>query len=872
MTRHWLLLAPFLLLAGCGGTPISPPEAPEPEERPVLLEATSNVSLAELLTKPRAELAELAEEWTARVRLQEKAHRAGEGSFSLLPEVRLPLVLPVWRECKFSSRAGISLPPYLPEGTRDSLCALHLARYGDTEAARQLLEPGDTATPRRLDALAAERNYPVEWTRLVALQLHAAQRSLACGEVEGGGELVALHRQLVKLLDPKAANGPLGAELLARGQYTLSQAAHVWREHKNNGLARQADKVLADWGKVPALALAVTPGEKRTETARVLGGPGQERLAVAASTLRALDLFALPFPADGVQGVFAFFDTSDRLADVLLTYRPRIGESYPEPGQLAQRLEESSLKGVAAPRTSGLRSRAYTIGNLVCDVGIAAHASSVGACVHVRNPNQPAAYPELARDFGAVHFERTFEQGRLQVASEQLADAVQVDRPRTLALIRDPLRPAEKPKTFTLAGATLQRETGQDLLARLTLRYQFDQHAPPLPEIARPLWTAFGPGRLEEIQSGEGNHLALVWQGGPTRCALVLPNAGDHAFQLQVQDRRGPEQLAARQAAALAFDRAERQARLKAGKPQLRLPRQVAVEWTMHPQPVELGMTRDQVLQALPGGASVLKQETPGEVRVTFTAAPAKSATHVLRQLFIRFSATGKVTEVRARYADGPAGTAQGLLSVYRKNGGMTAEQPGSWVGVWSDLPPRKPAATLSRWSDDATQLSLQRDSGGVEVTLRDGLIESASPPLEYLPRGPEGVSLGDMREAVLRRFNVGTTSNRPDGSVALSPPKAGQYDGYLAWFDKDRVVKIVARHSKEGAGSQRPSEMPQLLMKEWGRNGQALGWPRRQDLLNDGALHSLGWNDDRTRVRLFWQENNDGRARAYTEWKELSP
>src|SRR5262249_49171703 len=147
-----------------------------------------------------------------------QGRREGRLQFTLVPHVRLPLAVPVLREAKYSAKAGISLPPYAPEDLRDSGLALHLARYGDVEAARQLVDPADAATLARIEACRCERNYPVEWTRLTGLMLHVAEVRLANADVDGGTELLVLHRQLRTLLDARAAQGPLGALLLGHGR------------------------------------------------------------------------------------------------------------------------------------------------------------------------------------------------------------------------------------------------------------------------------------------------------------------------------------------------------------------------------------------------------------------------------------------------------------------------------------------------------------------------------------------------------------------------------------------------------------------------------------------------------------------------------
>jgi len=58
--------------------------------------------------------------------------------------------------------------------------------------------------------------------------------------------------------------------------------------------------------------------------------------------------------------------------------------------------------------------------------------------------------------------------------------------------------------------------------------------------------------------------------------------------------------------------------------------------------------------------------------------------------------------------------------------------------------------------------------------------------------------------------------------------------------------------------------------MQVWGRELRNLGWPRRQDLTDEQVLQSLGFDDDRTRIRIFWQEADDGPGRVFMEWKAL--
>src|SRR5437016_7665108 len=119
-----------LPLVGCGsGLP------DETSDKPLAsrLGDTIDLSLAELLTRPRAKLAEMADEIATRIQIQEKGRREGRLPFNLLPTLRLPLAVPVLREIQYSAKAAFSLPRYLAEDSKDSALALHLARHGDID-------------------------------------------------------------------------------------------------------------------------------------------------------------------------------------------------------------------------------------------------------------------------------------------------------------------------------------------------------------------------------------------------------------------------------------------------------------------------------------------------------------------------------------------------------------------------------------------------------------------------------------------------------------------------------------------------------------------------------------------------------------------
>ncbi len=70
----------------------------------------------------------------------------------LLPNLLPPITLPVMQECTYSAKLGISVPPYLKEGTYDADLALHLALFGDIEAALKVADPSDKELVAAIEA------------------------------------------------------------------------------------------------------------------------------------------------------------------------------------------------------------------------------------------------------------------------------------------------------------------------------------------------------------------------------------------------------------------------------------------------------------------------------------------------------------------------------------------------------------------------------------------------------------------------------------------------------------------------------------------------------------------------------------------------
>src|SRR5204863_9258042 len=111
---------------------------------------------------------------------------------------------------------------------------------------------------------------------------------------------------------------------------------------------------------------------------------------------------------------------------------------------------------------------------------------------------------------------------------------------------------------------------------------------------------------------------------------------------------------------------------------------------------VKLGMSRDEVQEALPRNSQTVRQQPLADgVNLLFlTEAPAQATFHA-RQLFVRFR-DGRVAEVRARYQEGPrpASVKSPSLLTALKRGpdGAPEPRPAPWAGLCVDLPAPRPA------------------------------------------------------------------------------------------------------------------------------------------------------------------------------------
>jgi hypothetical protein len=865
--RCWMLLA-ALGLTGCGarGVSVSGSEAEDTTSR---LGDQIGISLADWLTKSRPDLAKLADELGQTVQLQhERAHANGRTA-ELLPRLYADGTLPVLNQAKFSEKAGFSLPPYLSEGTKDPALALHLARFGDVEAALKLANPADKELVKRIESCRFDRNYPVEWTRLVGLALMSAQLKLANGEIEGATELVGLHRQLRKVLDAKAATGPLGSTLLPRGRRALELAVHAWEGKKSN-LCADVQAALTAWGETPPPALALAPGASRAEAARYFTDKDapKGRLAftrTVQATRRLVELLALPVPADGVENVAAFFDggeANSKVTELLVVYRPHVADSFPEPVHLAQHLVDHAFRGGDLAQPFGLLRQTFEGGGLKYDFVVAPTNRSCGGLARIGSAKVEPVAVALPRDFGPVHLNASFEQNRLAlVPGLKSAPTLECRQARALARIASP---TGEPRP---EAAVLQREGEQNVLASLALRWPAEENETALVKLALPLWAAFGNPRVEGVEDANGGLLVLAWEDARTRLELRLPNTEAKAPELVAKDRPGAADVAERAAAADRFDQARRKARLDAGQAWTWLPR------FLHVDQVQLGQTRAKALNNLPQSQSIRRQEIPGGVSLLFFNDPSPQATHAARQMFVHFGADGRVAEIRVRYQEGPAAPSPAvpsILELITRERGAPSDTPAGWARLWPDLPAQKPAPALYRWVDDRTILTLQRDAGGVEVTVRDNPPDPtkavALPPLLFCGRGVEGCTLGQGKAAVLKAWKAEQAEPTADGAIVLAPAASSLYDAILVWFENDKVSRVIAR--QRAVVTARGSDFSAALQEAWSRDIDRLGWLRRQELAESSAAQGYGWNDDRTRVRTFVQDSDQG-PRLLTEWRE---
>jgi hypothetical protein len=848
MSRYSLdviLCALLMLVAvGCGGGDSEPPKPTEPPRSSrTILPDKQTLDLAALLAKPRAELATLAHELQERLAAQEVSRREGHSPF-VNSKLNLPLVVPVFRQAKFSSAAGFSLPPYVPEGSKDSAVALHLARHGDTEAARQLVDAKDKTAAAQIAAFRFDRNYPVEWTRVVGLYLHDAQTQLAVGDLAGGQTLVSLHRQLNSMLG-KSSPEPLKAHLLGRGKRLLTQMAAHWRA-KDEYFAKEIEGEVASW-QVPTPRIAADApifgwfGQQLSPSSRVL----------SAQPLRVLDFLELPVQHAGVDSAMAFFDERGRPTEILVTYSNDVQTSQ-QPAQFGHFLEESTA-GRDSAINDDVRRRVYDWGQ-TCEIGLVPHSPVVAAFVRVEFGSEPVS---LRRTFGAVGLDRLFESIRVDVSLHRRSETLVLANAKTLGTVANPMAP------WPIAQAKVTRDKEHDIVSQFWIEYNRTQGPGTLAKMAMPLWERNGAARFRAVDNKGKGYVELCWEDGETRHVLTIPNQRTQPLHFLAEDYgTDPEQ---RDLTAVLGQEAERRDRFATRTTHARVPR--------HIDPFKLGMFKKEVLRVVPNVRSVIKREISDGVVFTFSAEADPRAEALLREVSARWDDKGRVIELRARYVEGPAGHGKGLgrfLSSFKDRGGAPEVLPEAGH-VWADLAKGKAPGYTHTWFDDSTTLVARHDAAGVELILRDCPLDHPAgvklPALEVLPRGPAPWLLGATRAEILETVD-GKTPSELDGAWVLTPTDKSTFNAVLVWFDKDRVHRILARHR---IFQDQPDRAGQAVREAWTVELSRIGWPWRQYVERRQIIQSLGNHDDHSRVRIFWQEDRDG-FHLFTEWKALQP
>ncbi len=805
-----------------------------------LATASDAIDLADLLKASRADLALRAEELEKTIRRQEQLRLEGKVHYTLLPQLRLPLVTPVFREAAYSSDRGFSLPPYVKVDGHDSAVAFHLARHGDLEAALKLVETGDEDSAKLMRDVAPEKAYPIEWTRLVALLLHSNQTYLAIDNKDGAKNLIAIHKQLRAVLDAKAKSGPLGAALLGKGLSTLRQAAAAWKATGRDDLATRIQAFLASAEAVPAYT--VTLPRQANDLARVFGVKGGANAVFAATPGRAADLLNLYFPTDDADTCVAFCDDAKKVNEVLFTFHPFLFD-YSTPVQFAGPLEEL-LVGRKDDVTVDCPRRLWDLTPGTLDVTLTPRHPTLGAVVRIQLPGA-AKTTELSRDFGPVHLDRSFEMNRRLAAWKARGTTLTLVNQAAIAL-RNPL------KTRALADVIIEREPKHDLVSQI--RFDFADNlkdaTPAAGTIARPLLASSGRPTIAYGEAGAGQ-IDFVWTDAKTRYRLRFPYSRDKMISLEAADSSEDDSIG-RGTRANEKDSRDRLERLQAKTPLTVVPRQL--------EGAQLGMSRVDFKKTLPRSAQLLERDIPGGVMAAFLGTPSQATDAVPREWFARFE-NDKLVELRVRYAGSFGKKLEGFKSKLGAPEGIVVSQAN-----WADLPKRGPT-NLYSWQDDITRLTCQLEPFGLEATLRDcpanHPVGQPLPTFAYLGRGTSHVTLG-MSKADLVKLGAQPAEGN---SFSVEPAEKDVYDAVLVWVDDDKVSRIVARH-KTPTPIKAENQASKMVLDKWSRDSRNVGWPSRQDMSGQ-LLQSLASRDDATRYRLFWQEEPYGVV-VLSEWKTV--
>lgn len=853
LTLAWVGLVAGL--AGCGSS--GPPQV---QAAPPVPPPPKRVPLDELLKKPRAEIVSRGDDVQTDVRLREEARKKEKITFEFLPKWYQPVVIPGFQDQKYDKDLGFSVPSYVDpkDGAQLRELALQYARIGDAETALKLVGEKGLA---ELERYQLDKNYPIEWTRYVALEFHSLQQHVAIGEPDAVHELLAFHQELDKLLDEKAKQSLLGQTLLARGRRTLDAARTEYKNRGNQQAYDEVEAALKDW---PQTIVALPLNESKDRWAELLRTKASGRVVSCQPPTRALDLLQLPLPYEAADAFFLFFDGKDHLEEIVVAYNLRLQSIFPRPGDLVGVVSNWSAPTELTPTECHQRW-----GSLVVDTRYSPFESAISGWVRL-HLDRPAAEATAPRDLGAVHLDWSFEHNRLHSAPNVLGNPLTLKEGGQLNKVENPL-PAGK-----LQDVTLQSVEGHpDLLAsgKYTYKVGVSWH-----ELAMPVFALLGPGKwYDERSENLHGHVRLTWEDGKTQLNLIVPHQPRDPVILTHADKRDAAAAPARHEEVAGREAADRRQRIDAGQPLVRLPRKVDA--------FPLGAPREEVLKYMPRGQDAYRVELPDGLVVTNNAPlPKDKSPSIMRQVIVRFDHANKLRWVRVRYEpnlqpqigkkDGPD-FAQALLGYWRQQGGSVASQPPPRAAVLADLP-AQPGGTYFRWDDDLSEVSFLHDRNGVELTVRDLTADvegKALMPLRYLPRGPAegipGLTLGIAKAELEKKLENKPVVNE-EGAWVIALTK-GKYDIAAVWFDgMARVSKVAMRYRQSEAPKSGHKDMEKQLNDRWGAELRHVGWPIRRDVSNQGAMQAYAWLDDATRYRLYWADSDNSPPRLWSEWRDL--
>lgn len=856
-----VLVTGCLPLAGCAER--KPASSGPAESKHALAKSEVPPAMAELLAQSRQELAKRCENLVNEIRSREEAKRKGDLKYKLLPRVSLPLVLAPFQDMQYVAAEGISLPAYAVDekdpGVRRAL-ALVYARFGDHEAAAQL-----AGQDPELDKYRTERNYPAEWTRYVALRTHVLQQLIALGETDEINRLLEWHKQIEQTLDAKAKQGALGHALLPRGRRVLQLVAAL-QDKNQQAAADKARQALQEWPAPTELPSPSAFPAKRTDWAQFVKGPAEGRVVVAQPPGRALDLLQLPFPGGLAFAVALDFDSQDRLHDILVTYAPRIRE---ESSFAATELASVLGEWVAPNQDSNANLCTQRWGEWTCQTTLSPTNPILGGWVRLtRDAGKNAA--TLPRDWGSIHFNRSFDRNRLLLDKSA--------KPAASVVIRPDAKAAHPLPKYTLQDITLTRLGEYDLLAGALFRYRPEATTNVgLHQLALPLFARLGLGQMAEVAATKerGTHLQVAWEDAVAKVVLRVPHDSSRPVEVEITDRRDASRAAERDKEVLALEDIERAQRLKENKPLQTLPR------TMAPFEFSLGWNRDRVIGYLKQFSFKTKEFADGVLFIAPGGAP-KDKPSMIREIMVRFNKDNRLAWARLRYEQGTPKTPQDrnwpnqVLGTWQASGGVVGPTSSPLLPRTADLSKKPATGVFYRWRDDTTEATYYFDPRlvFVELTLGDRPVDADKaplPPLSFLPRGPAGIGITvDMTPAEIEA-KLGSKPEKSADGASVVRPTSGTYDEIRLWIEGDKVRRIAVRYRLDP--KEKPklagSEMQRALIEMTSRWSEILGAPDRADDTDQELLQSLSWFDDVTRFRLYWLESDDGPPRIWSEWRD---